>query len=258
MRHVEVETRHNRPGEVHLRIVAEIARRRPGEPGIAVSDLALIGHSRDRVAREADAAADERRNAVPSAEIDVAIDQAYDRRRVGAIKVEELRVVAEAAVVGEAWIIQRVERLKVTAAPVFQGHVAAQPRVDLIANADVEHRLRREAGIVERLVGAGAVAAEQQRIRHILQIGCRRARADADIAAQIPAVQFRGGDRRGLHRRGGGRRSAADATRVSASTATPAKVRAFRLAMNSSPSYCAWVHSTQRDETTKGNLIQRP
>ena len=71
-----------RPGEIGLGAVAGIAKRRE-----SAGDGALIGQTADAVLGEADTGADIGRQAVPGAEVEIAVEQGDQRRQVALVGV---------------------------------------------------------------------------------------------------------------------------------------------------------------------------
>ena len=176
-----------------------------------------LGEAREHVAGKAGAGADEGRDAVPGAEIDVAVEE-EDRRGEVALR----RLVGHAGNAGAGIEVDAIVDLEALREAVFARDVGAQPAVELIADADAGKRARAEILAEEhrrRLIGARELA---------VVVG-----ADADVAAQVPAAEL---DRRRriMDRGGGGRRSAASADADETAAKTPARASDFMLPMTGS------------------------
>src|SRR5580704_3446674 len=138
---------------------------------------------------EAHAGADKWGDAIPGADVDIAVEEANERRYIGAIEIGELR--------GLRGYPDLLERLEMRSAAIFGSDVETQPIVDLITDADVEQGRGRNRRIVEAVEGVGGQT--DQRVRAEVQINIAGLDAHPDVAAQIPAGIFQ---RRRLHWRG--------------------------------------------------------
>src|SRR6185437_8571828 len=96
---------------------------------VAIRASGKVPEIADRVAAHADASADEWRDLVPCAEVDVTVEQERPFRLAARVT-----IVSRAAAGNGA----DIEAVEIRLAAIFSRHVEAQPIIDVIADAETE------------------------------------------------------------------------------------------------------------------------
>src|SRR5215211_6154512 len=176
---VEGDAGHDGPGEVVCRVARDRRRKLRPERSAGkrqAGDLAGVGV--EMVLRDADAGADIGREAVPVAEIDVAVEEQRARLDLAVVDAVAVDVVRAGVDAEELGVVAPIRR-----------HVGAEPVVDLITDTAADRPGFPQADAVEGQPGA------ERRLAGTGEVD------PADVAAQVPAAAELRDDRPGRRRR---------------------------------------------------------
>jgi hypothetical protein len=136
-----------------------------------------VGQAEHLVTGEADAGADEGREAVPVAEIDIAVHETDDRSELGFDEVDAAIDLAREDVAFHG--------LELGRRAVLGGEIGAEPVVELVAGAEPDEGLIGDQLVIEAVT---AGRADKGRVRvHAFDL-IEIEGADADVAAKIPGA----------------------------------------------------------------------